>query len=45
MPYLKTVEEAFGGDGHYAQLHKVYGASNEPEHRYSPLRGVVQGRG
>jgi IS1 family transposase len=35
-PYLKAVEEAFGGDADYAQLHKVYGASNEPEHRYSP---------
>jgi IS1 family transposase len=35
-PYLKAVEEAFGGDADYAQLHKVFGASNEPEHRYSP---------
>jgi hypothetical protein len=35
-PYLKAVEEAFGGDADYAQLHKVYGASSEPEHRYSP---------
>jgi IS1 family transposase len=35
-PYLKAVEEAFGGDADYAMLHKVYGASNEPEHRYSP---------
>ena len=35
-PYLKAVEEVFGGDADYAQLHKVYGASNEPEHRYSP---------
>ncbi len=35
-PYLKAVEEAFGGGADYAQLHKVYGASNEPEHRYSP---------
>lgn len=35
-PYSKAVEEAFGGDADYAQLHKVYGASNEPEHRYSP---------
>jgi IS1 family transposase len=35
-PYLKAVEEAFGGDADYAQLHKIYGASNEPEHRYSP---------
>src|SRR5271166_2585370 len=35
-PYLKAVEDAFGADVDYAQLHKVYGASNEPEHRYSP---------
>jgi IS1 family transposase len=35
-PYLKAVEEAFGGDVDYAQLHKVYGASGEPETRYSP---------
>ena len=35
-PYLKAVEEAFGGDANYAQLHKVYGASDEPEKRYSP---------
>ncbi len=35
-PYLKAVEEAFGGDADYAMLHKVYGASTEPEHRYSP---------
>jgi IS1 family transposase len=35
-PYLKAVEEAFGGDADYAMLHKVFGASTEPEHRYSP---------
>jgi IS1 family transposase len=35
-PYLKAVEEAFGGDADYAMLHKVFGASSEPEHRYSP---------
>lgn len=35
-PYLKAVEEAFGGDANYAQLHKIYGASDEPEKRYSP---------
>lgn len=35
-PYLKAVEEAFGGDADYAMLHKVYGATNEPQHRYSP---------
>lgn len=35
-PYLKAVEEAFGGDADYAMLHKVYGASSEPDTRYSP---------
>jgi IS1 family transposase len=35
-PYLRAVEEAFGADADYAMLHKVYGASNEPEMRYSP---------
>jgi IS1 family transposase len=34
--YLKAVEDAFGGDANYAMLHKIYGASNEPEVRYSP---------
>jgi IS1 family transposase len=35
-PYLKAVEEAFGSDADFATLHKIYGASNEPETRYSP---------
>jgi IS1 family transposase len=35
-PYMKAVEAAFGGDADYAMLHKVYGASGEPETRYSP---------
>jgi IS1 family transposase len=35
-PYLKAVEEAFGGNCDYAQLHKIYGAPEEPETRYSP---------
>lgn len=34
-PYLRAVEEAFGADADYAMLHKVYGASGEPETRYS----------
>lgn len=33
--YLEAVEGAFGADVDYAQLVKMYGAS-EPEHRYSP---------
>jgi IS1 family transposase len=35
-PYLAAVEQAFGGDADYAMLHKIYGASGEPETRYSP---------
>jgi IS1 family transposase len=35
-PYLVAVEEAFGGDADYAMLHKIFGASDEPEKRYSP---------
>jgi IS1 family transposase len=33
--YLVAVEEAFGMDVDYAQLHKIYGASLETEARYS----------
>src|SRR5436309_9500776 len=35
-PYLEAVEDAFGMDVDYAQLHKIYGASLETETRYSP---------
>jgi len=35
-PYARAVEGAFGHHIDYAQLHKVYGASAEPETRYSP---------
>lgn len=35
-PYLKAVEEAFGGEADYAQLHKIYGATEANEARYSP---------
>jgi len=34
--YLDAVEEAFGMDIDYAQLQKIYGASDEPDTRYSP---------
>lgn len=34
--YLEAVEDAFGMDVDYAQLHKIYGASLETESRYSP---------
>jgi IS1 family transposase len=39
-PYLKAVEEAFGGDADYAMLHKIFGASSEPETRYSPAKCI-----
>ena len=36
-PYLAAIEMAFGDDVHYAQMHKIYGASSDtPEARYSP---------
>jgi IS1 family transposase len=38
--YLVAVEDAFGADVDYAQLQKIYGASNEPEHRYSPAKCI-----
>jgi IS1 family transposase len=34
--YLDAVEEAFGAEVDYAQLQKIYGASEEPDTRYSP---------
>ena len=34
--YLDAVGDAFGADIDYAMLQKIYGASNEPERRYSP---------
>lgn len=36
--YLEAVEEGFGGDIDYAQLVKLYGASGEPDTRYSPAK-------
>ncbi len=35
-PYLASVERALGGDADYAQLHKIYGATEANEARYSP---------
>ena len=35
-PYLAAVEKAFGGDAGYATLHKLYGAPEATEARYSP---------
>ena len=34
--YLTAIEDAFGGDVDYAQLHKLYGAATPDESRYSP---------
>lgn len=34
--YLQAVEDAFGADIDYAMLIKLYGASDDHEHRYSP---------
>lgn len=39
--YLDAVEDAFGADINYAQLHKIYGAPSEDEQRrYSPARCI-----
>jgi hypothetical protein len=38
--YLNAVEDAFGADVDYAMLQKIYGASNEPEKRYSPAQCI-----
>jgi hypothetical protein len=38
--YLNAEEDAFGIDVDYAQLQKNYGASNEPEKRYSPAQCI-----
>lgn len=38
--YLEAVENAFGGDVDFATLQKIYGASNEPETRYSPAKCI-----
>ena len=38
--YLDAVENAFGMDVDYAMLQKIYGASDEEEHRYSPAKCI-----
>jgi len=35
-PYLQAIEDAFGMEVDYAQLHKIFGASTPDESRYSP---------
>jgi IS1 family transposase len=34
--YLTAIEIAFGSNVNYAQMHKIYGASDDPDARYSP---------
>lgn len=34
--YLNVIEDALGGQADYARLHKIYGAPQENETRYSP---------
>ena len=38
--YLEAVENAFGADVDFATLQKIYGASDEPEKRYSPAKCI-----
>jgi len=38
--YFSAVEGAFGMDVDYAMLQKIYGASDEPEKRYSPAKCI-----
>jgi IS1 family transposase len=35
-PYLQAIEDAFGMEVDYAQLHKIFGAPTPDESRYSP---------
>src|ERR1035441_4722479 len=35
-PYLQAIEDAFGTEVDYAQLHKIFGASTPDASRYSP---------
>jgi hypothetical protein len=38
--YLNVIEDAFGSEIDYAQLHKVYRAPLENETRYSPAKCI-----
>lgn len=38
--YVNVIEDAFGGQADYAQLHKIYGATEENDTRYSPARCI-----
>jgi IS1 family transposase len=39
-PYLMAVEDTFGADIDYAQLHKLYGTDPAAETRYSPAKCI-----
>jgi hypothetical protein len=39
--YVNVIEDAFGGQADYAQLHKIYGAPDENETRYSPASKIL----
>lgn len=38
--YLNVVEDAFGGQADFAQLHKIYRASGDPDTRYSQAKCI-----
>jgi IS1 family transposase len=38
--YLNVIEDAFGGQGDFAQLHKIYRASGDPDTLYSPAKCI-----
>ena len=38
--YLNVIEDTFGGEADYAQLHKIYSAARDTETRYSPARCI-----
>jgi IS1 family transposase len=38
--YVNVIEDVFGADIDFAQLQKIYGASDEPEKRYSPAKCI-----
>jgi IS1 family transposase len=39
-PYLQAIEDSFGAEVDYAQLHKIYGAIADNDTRYSPAKCI-----